>query len=384
MSLINNDLLELRQIFLNERFDLRFVGGCVRDTLVNIFPHDIDLCTDATPDQQEGIYKSQPIRYIATGKSHGTFTVILNDKTYEITSLRQDVSTDGRRATVAFTRDWIEDLARRDFTINAMQMTFDGELIDPFNGQQDLANKIVRFVGDASQRIQEDYLRILRWFRFAARFDIGNWENSKINRYQDNESLSAIVKHRFDLRSISRERIWQEISKILSGPRAYDILSLMYRTGVLDSFDQFDPNWKYHFPHLAQCEVRTKNPITRLVALYGSSALDRLSTLKCSNSEIQFAKHLCDMDAMNRGPRYYLAVKKMPLHSVIEYCHLTGKFDNFDIEILKAWHVPPWPVSGNDAIACGIPQGPQIKKWLDATLEKWADSNYELTRDELL
>lgn len=380
MNLTNNDLLALRQIFLEKKCDFRFVGGCVRDNLSGIVPNDIDLATDADPDQQEKIYLDNNIRYIATGKSHGTFTVILNDQTYEVTSLRRDVSTDGRRATVAFTRDWHEDLARRDFTINAMQMTFEGELIDPFNGQQDLANKTVRFVGDASQRIREDYLRILRWFRFAARFDSLDW----LKDISVNESLMAIIHYKHGLQRISRERVWQEMHKIFAGPRVYEILQLMYRTSVLDAIDQYDNECEFHFPHLLQCEERTQNPITRLVALYGQNAVDRLSLLNCSKSEIQFAQHLYNMYMEDKGPRYYLAVKKMPLHTVIEYCHLTGRFDNFDIEMIKSWEVPLWPVSGIDAIAYGIPEGPQIKKWLDVVLEKWAKSNYELTRNELL
>ena len=186
ISFITDDLKALRAQFVAAGFDLRLVGGVVRDTIASIPAKDIDLCTDATPEQQIEIYHRYGYRAIPTGLQHGTITVVLDSVPYEITSLRIDVKTDGRHAEVEFTNDWHADLARRDLTINAMAMTFDGEVIDPFGGQQDLQDRVVRFVGDAEQRIQEDYLRILRCIRFMGRF-------GDINRI-DHITWSAMVK----------------------------------------------------------------------------------------------------------------------------------------------------------------------------------------------
>jgi tRNA nucleotidyltransferase/poly(A) polymerase len=167
---LNDDLRQLRKLFQHYGFDLRIVGGAVRDIMCGQTPKDIDLCTNAYPDEAIKIYTDQEIRFEPTGIDHGTISVIMNGETYEITSLRYDTETDGRHAKVTFTRLWYEDLARRDLTINAMSMSFDGVLDDPYGGRDDLQNNVVQFVGDAGARIQEDYLRILRYFRFAGRF----------------------------------------------------------------------------------------------------------------------------------------------------------------------------------------------------------------------
>jgi tRNA nucleotidyltransferase/poly(A) polymerase len=168
-SVITVELEALRALFQAWDFDLRLVGGVVRDMLSDVTPKDVDLCTDADPEQMMMIFREHGVTFYETGLQHGTLTVNLNGQIYEITSLRTDSNHDGRHAEVTYTRDWLADLARRDLTVNAMALTFDGDLIDPFNGAADLAAKKVRFVGDPNQRMREDYLRILRFFRFHAR-----------------------------------------------------------------------------------------------------------------------------------------------------------------------------------------------------------------------
>ena len=167
---ITEELKTLRAAFQACGFDIRLVGGAVRDIVAGEDPKDLDFCTDANPTEQLEIYTANGYKYVETGLQHGTITVVIDHVGYEITSLRTETDHEGRHATVAYTRDWMDDLSRRDFTFNAMAMTFDGVLIDPFGGQEDLRNQIVRFVGNANDRVKEDYLRILRWFRFQARF----------------------------------------------------------------------------------------------------------------------------------------------------------------------------------------------------------------------
>jgi len=169
-SILNPALWCLRDAFRAQGFDLKLVGGCVRDLMLGLTPKDVDLHTDATPDECVLIYQAEGVRFEETGLSHGTISVIFDHVAYEITSLRTDTETDGRHAVVSYTRDWHTDLRRRDFRFNAMSMSFEGDILDPFGGQADLEAGVVRFVGDAETRIKEDYLRILRWFRFRGRF----------------------------------------------------------------------------------------------------------------------------------------------------------------------------------------------------------------------
>lgn len=376
MNLSNKHLEELRKLFNSRGFDLRFVGGCVRDSLIGIVPADIDLCTDANPNEQLEIYQANNIRHILTGMLHGTITVILDDKMYEITSLRLDVATDGRRATVAYTRDWIEDLARRDFTFNAMQLTFDNELIDPFNGKSDLENGIVKFVGNAEDRIKEDYLRILRWFRFFDRF--GN-KNDQIHF----ETLLIIKDNASGLASISKERIWMEYKKILSGNSIFEVFKLM-------NF------FKIH-PHIFQNELsyhiikdksnykflESTNPITRLVGFFGNQAENALNILKSSSAEINMAKSLIKMSSESKPLSYYIAVENVSNQLVVELAMLKN-CDNFEIELYKVYKSPRFPLTGIDAFAVNIPPGPAVGRWLKDKKEQWYQSGMTLTREELL
>ena len=150
--------------------EARFVGGCVRDTITGQVVHDIDIATHEPPDRVMALLQRANLKAVPTGIAHGTVTAVVDKEHFEITTLRLDVATDGRRADVAFTEDWVEDAARRDFTINALSMTMDGIVHDPFGGLDDLDNGRVRFVGDPETRIKEDVLRILRFFRFHGKF----------------------------------------------------------------------------------------------------------------------------------------------------------------------------------------------------------------------
>ena len=205
----------------------RYVGGCVRDALIGLDVSDIDIATQLTPDQTIAAFAAAGIRTVPTGIDHGTVTAIHETQVAEVTSLRADIATDGRHAEVAFTKDWATDAARRDFTINALYLDPEGELYDeaPEAGQglADLAAGKVRFIGNAEQRIREDYLRILRFFRFSARFATN----------LDPDGLVACSVRSAGLATISRERIGAELRKILPLPRALMALTAMDQVGVL-------------------------------------------------------------------------------------------------------------------------------------------------------
>ena len=370
-TLVNAELAHLRTLFMAAGFDIQFVGGCVRDFLVGYTPKDIDLCTDANPTEQIEIYQAANIRYIETGLQHGTVSVVLNNITYEITSLRQDATTDGRHATVVYTRDWYTDLDRRDFTINAMSLTFNGELIDPFNGLDDLHNGLVVFVGNAEQRIQEDYLRILRWFRFRGRFGMSMSYSAR----------RAIEKHATGLVSISRERVWSEISKILSGNNGPYIVIEMKSLGIYPNINLGD----LHGDILASQTTHaiTRNPVTLLVSLFHDEAWKILENWKASRYEQDLARWLAAEEVSSISPYNWMAVSGISREWAMELAALRG-MDGFDRAVLAEWEVPMFPVSGNDIIALGVGQGPKVGKILSDLKLFWAHNNYVPTKQDLL
>ena len=203
----NKDIKKLFEIIsaYNNKSEIRFVGGCIRKILNNEEIDDIDLATNINPSEVKKILKDQNIKFIETGLSHGTITVVLGEKNYEITSLRKDVSTDGRHANVKFTNDWKEDASRRDFSINSIYSDIDGNLFDPYDGKLDLKNGKINFIGNPDERIKEDYLRILRYIRFFLNY-------SKIPH--DAEIKKVIKKNINGVKNLSKERLIDELRKI--------------------------------------------------------------------------------------------------------------------------------------------------------------------------
>ena len=203
---------------------LMFVGGCVRKLLKKELVNDIDIATNLSPDELKNILRENNINFIETGITHGTITVVINKIKFEITTLRKDVSTDGRHANVEFISDWEEDAKRRDFTINAIYSDLKGEIYDPLGGLKDLENKIVKFIGDPNERIREDYLRILRYFRFYTQYN---------NHQHDIKIVQAIKKGLNGIRKISKERIIDEFSKILNLKNFYELFNDEFSCSVI-------------------------------------------------------------------------------------------------------------------------------------------------------
>ena len=215
--------LSLCQLLLNEGGQVRFIGGAVRDVIIGRKVADIDLATDLIPDKVERILEKNSIKYLSLGKAFGTITAIVNDQKIEITTLRKDIEFDGRHAKVSFSNNWKEDALRRDFTINAMSADLEGNVYDYFGGLEDLKQNIVRFIGNPEQRIAEDYLRILRFFRFSAYFA----------KEIDEEGLAACVKYADKFSSISVSRFKVEMSKIFINPNGFKMIELMQKHKIL-------------------------------------------------------------------------------------------------------------------------------------------------------
>lgn len=342
----------------------RLVGGCVRDTLAGRDVFDIDLATPDLPDQMIEALAAAGLRCIPTGLSHGTVTALSQASSFEITTLRRDVQTDGRHATVAFTDDWHQDANRRDFTINAMSMTPDGQVFDYFGGADDLSRGVVRFVGDAATRIAEDYLRILRFFRFHARYG-GTTPNA--------DALAAIRAGIGGLALLSGERVWSEWRRILQAPAPDDAITLMARTGVLPAI-------------LPQAQLSPVNDlpadaILRLAALLPSG----LPQLKLSGEEALRLLALQGAspadDASDDDLRRLLA--DAPPDILVGRAWLAGRDARLRARI-ASMPVPVFPVHGRDLQALGVAPGPQMGELLRRLRADWLQSGCLADRDSLL
>jgi tRNA nucleotidyltransferase/poly(A) polymerase len=351
----------LDKLFKRSGFDLRIVGGAVRDLALKKEPKDIDLATDATPQEMQKMFDRAMIKHIPTGIEHGTLTAIIDDEPYEITTLRADTETDGRHAEVEFVKSWKEDAKRRDLTYNAMSMDMDGNLFDYFDGMNDLQNKVSKFVGDAEQRITEDYLRILRYFRFQGRLSEPTWEK---------DTLQAIKKHAKGLSGVSAERIWAEMSKALSGQNVASIVSTMHKTGVAQVIG-------LNVSNLSVIKDGG-NPIIALAQL--DNGVDIAKRWKMKNTDAELLGFL----AKNKNnPLDQKKVEDMIADGINKdlisaLATLQGKDINIDAE------VPDFPVSGADLIATGMKPGPDLGKKLAQLKQQWKASGFTSSKEELL
>jgi len=362
----------LGQLFDRHDHQIRVVGGYVRDTLRGVKPKDLDLATSALPDQVMAMCDQRGIPYVTTGggAKHGTVGVIIDHEMYEITTLRIDRVTDGRHAEVEFTTDWQMDAMRRDFTINAMSMTLDGALFDYFDGRAHLEDRRVVFVGDAGARIREDYLRILRYFRFCGR--IGDKA----------DSYDAVIRDTAPgLTQISGERIWLEMAKILSGDDLPHQLLGMWLNDVFVHIGL--PDIDVMSIHRAiETRKATDNPITVLSAL--TPCMRVAGAWNMSRQERQLigwlqAKRQCrptlsDLKACAtcNGTRDYAP----------EWAALFGP--SADLDAIRAWQAPEFPVCGADLIDLGISPGPNMGVMLRRLQQVWQDSCYRLDKKQLL
>lgn len=368
----------------------RFVGGCVRNALLNEPVADIDIATQLTPDQVEHAMEAADIAVHPTGIEHGTLTVVADHHPFEITTLRQDVETDGRRATVAFTQDWAVDAQRRDFRMNALYVDRAGQVFDPTGGGlDDIRTRSIVFVGDPETRIREDYLRILRFFRFYAWYGQGA---------PDAAGLAACSRLRTGLAGISAERIWTETRKLLAAPKPMASLEAMEEAGVLA---QLFPAVKglTLLNKLVAMDARegfAPDPMLRMLALFWKDAPaihDVANQLKMSNDERQrlnwSAKDGTPL-ASSITPRALRAALYRSSQQVIrDRVLLDWASDNAPawrivLNQINTWQRPTIPVTGADLLANGILQGPQLGAALRTLEQAWLESDFQLDQADLL
>uniref|UniRef100_UPI0035CC4478 CCA tRNA nucleotidyltransferase n=1 Tax=uncultured Sphingomonas sp. TaxID=158754 RepID=UPI0035CC4478 len=367
-------LAELCDVLGTARGETRYVGGAVRDTLLGIEVADVDLATRHAPEDVIDLLQRARIKAVPTGIAHGTITAVLADGApIEVTTLRRDTATDGRHAVVAFTDDWREDAARRDFTINALYADpASGEIFDYFGGLDDLAARRVRFIGDPLQRIAEDHLRILRFFRFHARF----------GDLPDMAALDACTARANDLMALSRERIAAEFLKLLVAPNAVATLRLMLERGILlPVLPEIDESGAARLARVAGFEAQADlvpDPLRRLAAVLprdpalGESVGARLKLSKAQRKRLisalsdptgsphPLAYRLGRDGALDR----WLLTVEEPAEAVI------GARD------ILHWPIPSFPLTGGALVQRGVGKGPDVARLLKQIEDQWVAENF--------
>jgi poly(A) polymerase len=359
--------------------EARVVGGAVRNALMGLPIADIDLATTLQPEQAMAAFKAKGYGVVPTGITHGTITAIVDHRPFEITTLRRDVETDGRRAKVAFTDDWREDALRRDFTINALYCDPAGKIYDYSAGYEDIRRKRITFVGNPAQRIAEDHLRILRFFRFLSAY-----QGAKPDRL----SLTACIRGRKKLVTLSSERVSKEMLKLLAGPEAVPVLRLMARHGVL----------KIVLPHTEQLRLLARvppDPILRAFVL-----AERPSELqqrwRLSNAQAKRLEALADAPPLTPGLRprerkricYMLGAEGWRDSVDLSWARSKAPLDDRAWRALrgvpKRWDMPQFPVTGADLIKAGLKPGPAMGRVLQELKDRWIAADFKLDRDRLL
>jgi poly(A) polymerase len=382
--------------------EVRVVGGAVRNSLMGLPVTDTDLATSWAPEQVVARAEQAGIRAVPTGIDHGTVTLVIDGRGFEITTLRHDAETDGRRAKVVFGSDWQIDAERRDFTINALYAGQDGSVIDLVGGLEDIASRTVRFIGDADARIAEDYLRVLRYFRFFAHYGAGR---------PDAAALKACARAREKLETLSSERVWKELKTLLKAADPGRALLWMRQSGVLSKVLPESEKWGIDsIGPLIATEAALDwepDPMLRLMAMVPPDA-ERMrglsARLKMSRAETDrlvkwAAAPVVAADAGDHGARPAAlppwrgsAVDRIRLSLVsarsrteTDPSALTEAAGHSrHLARALGWERPVFPVAGADLIARGMTPGPEMGAQLASLEERWVESNFTLDKAALL
>jgi poly(A) polymerase/tRNA nucleotidyltransferase (CCA-adding enzyme) len=344
--------------------EARIVGGAVRDSLVGRTVTDVDFAVPLAPETIMARLRTAGIKFVPTGLAHGTVMAVVGGNSFEITTLRQDVATDGRHASVEFTDDWRVDASRRDFTINAMSAAQDGTIFDYFGGREDLAAGVVRFVGDAVRRVEEDHLRILRFFRFFGRYGAGA---------PDPAAVAAITLLRDRVQQLSAERVWAEIKSIMRAEDPRVTIGLMADTGVLELVM---PGANVADLHALVARGAPADPLLRIAALMGENVTEFAARLRLSGVErerlgLMLVPNRLKPDADDADLRRALAdddLMVLVARSWLAQDDADG-WDELRHRLAMAKR-PIFPLFGRDLTARGVPPGPAVGTIL-AQVRRW-------------
>ncbi len=355
----------------------RAVGGAVRNALMGVPVKDVDIATTALPEEVLALAERAGLHAIPTGIEHGTVTVVADKTAFEVTTLRRDIETFGRHAKVTFTHDWREDAMRRDFTMNALYCDESGKVHDPLGGFDDLKARRVRFIGDARQRIREDYLRILRFFRFGAQYGDA--------RAPDAEGLAAATAEKAGLSLLSGERIRSELMLLLAAPGAVPALQRMRDNGLIAPLLGVAGNVELveRLVAIEQALNRPVDTVLRLAALASDAGDGVRERLRLSTAEAERLAQSWRRDAAF-DPRTDEAAAKAFIYrhgakaftdgALIDWARSADEADDKAradrVSLPARWSAPALPVRGADVVALGVPVGPSVGR-IVASFEKW-------------
>lgn len=386
----NKNIKYIFDILEEKNEETRFVGGCLRNLILNKDSDDIDLATTLIPNEVLNRLIKKKIKVIKSGISHGTIIAILNKKKIEITTLREDIKTDGRHAKVKFTDDWITDSNRRDFTINALSCNFDGDLFDYHNGLKDLKNGNIKFIGSAEERIREDFLRILRFFRFYSFYGKAKIKNSYIKIFKKTSS---------NIKKLSSERIYSEFKKILIANNSYEVLNLMKITKVLKNiiFDNSDLKRLKNLEFIPSLKTEADFSIILSIIIKEKNLFKIFKKLNLSNLEKKKVKNIIFYQKK-------INFKEIE-HNINKYIYICGKdlfiglliydFAKYPIKnkikkyinllnLIKKSKIPKFPLAGKDVIKLGIKTGPSVGKILKLVENWWLENKTKPIRKDCL
>ncbi|XP_012257352.2 CCA tRNA nucleotidyltransferase 1, mitochondrial isoform X2 [Athalia rosae] len=390
-SIFTPELNTLSTLFKKYNYEIRIAGGAVRDILMGIQPKDLDFATTATPDEMKEMFTKEEVRMInMKGEKHGTITPRINDaENFEITTLRIDVLTNGRHAEVEFTRDWKLDANRRDLTVNSMFLGLDGTVYDYFYGYEDLKKRKIAFVGNPEVRIQEDYLRILRYFRFYGRI-------AEQPESHEPATLKAIAKHVNGLERVAGERIWKEWQKIMEGKFAGELLKTMINCELgtyiglpknpdIEAFDKvyqraLDKGIHLHPITLITALLKDEEQVMKLHGRLKLSAFER-------DVALFIVRHREDKPCEKplKPYQHLVLMPKGKVYGTKEFvCELLRYKGNLELlEEFSKWQPPRFPVNG-DMLKQHVKEGKLMGKVLYKLKEEWLNSDFELSAEDLL
>ncbi|WP_440980873.1 CCA tRNA nucleotidyltransferase [Shinella sumterensis] len=395
-------LVRVLSLLNSDGGEARVAGGAVRNSLMGLPVADIDIATTLPPQDVVERAKAADIKAVPTGIEHGTVTLVIGGKPFEVTTLRRDVATDGRHAEVMFGTDWQTDAERRDLTINALYATQDGTVIDLVNGLPDIESRTVRFIGDAAKRIAEDHLRILRFFRFFALYGSGR---------PDAEGLKACARAKDKLGRLSAERVWSETKKLLGAPDPGRALLWMRQAGVLSEILPETEKWGIDaIPGLIETEKAfgwQPDALLRLAAIVPPdrerlrALAERLRLSKAEAAVLdgwaaapeiapKLAETAFDRLLYRNGPKGLSMRLRLALASArarglgdadaLAFAGLCQRL----LARAEKWQKPAFPLTGADVLAAGVPAGPDVGAMLARIEDEWVGGNFHDDRARLL
>ena len=389
----SNSVQQIFSILEEIGAETRVVGGAVRNSILKLDVKEKDFATTAVPEEVITLFTAKGIKTIPTGIAYGTVTIVIDSEEFEITTLREDIQTDGRHAVVKFGKDWSKDAQRRDFTMNALYLDRNGKLFDYVNGYQDCLAKKVRFIGSAEERIKEDYLRILRYFRFLATFGAGDF---------DKTTISAILRNRQGLNQLSPERISMELKRIFPAPNANKIFETLVETGIFQILTGGVARL-LHFQRLFELSIKFNLSISPAIMVYALAVfvtedinrlVEKIFFLFSEKKRLLRIHEFVNIRSFEKTDQgltklLYKYGRQIAIEGfLIKFARGELPIKEFELELilqnLNKLEIPIFEITGDDLISMGFKPGIQMGELLRKCEFEWINSGFKLSKNELL